>query len=358
MSDAVTIRRIDFVRAFPWLRCGRAVGCALSIPALVIALIGVLLVDWSQWALARVLPPAMEGRMLDVALRLRVPPIEAVLEPYSNLNNTSWPAWLLIAAAGVVWSFFGVAICRCAAVEFCRDESASFRLSLQHAIRSGTSPGGALVTPLVGAAILAVMIAILALPAFIPGVGGLWLRLLAPVFAVLGTAAGLILLILPVLWPLMIAAIAVDDSDGFDAFSRSFSFVTSHPWITAALIAIAGGMLWLCGEAIERGVAAAEFAIPWAAGWTASDNSLRDSLAPASFWWVRLFARALQASLFWSLATIGYVFLRQVTDGTPLDALSGYDEPALAREDFPVVGIPAMTPPQVAAPPAETAAAE
>jgi hypothetical protein len=51
-----------------------------------------------------------------------------------------------------------------------------------------------------------------------------------------------------------------------------------------------------------------------------------------------------------------YVFLRQSTDGAPLDQLSGYDDPVRAPDPFPVVGIPAMNPPvspAVTAPAAE-----
>jgi hypothetical protein len=352
MADPVTIRRIEFFRALPWLRLGRALGCALSIPALIIALIGCLLADWSQRAVAKVLPSfTLPSLTTDLGWTSRVPPVQDALVPLWSFHGNAWPLLVLGVVGAVIWSFIGVAVCRCVAVEFCRDESGSFRESVNLAVRTWRTPLGALATPLAGVVMLIVVIAILALPGFVPGLGGIWLRVLAPVMAILGTFAAVILLVLPVLWPLMIAAIAVDDSDGFDAFSRSFSFVTSHPWMTAGLVALSWGMLWACGEVIDRGVVAALNIIPWSAGWSASETAIKESLLPASIWWVRLFARTLHASLFWSLATVAYVFLRQATDDAPLDQLTGYDEPVRAREDFPVVGIPAMNPP---VPPAES----
>ncbi len=350
MSDPVTVQGFNFLRTFPWLRIGRAVGCAVSLQTLIIAIIGVLLMDFSRAALLTVL----RGDELPLLLygpdwTLRVPPVQDALVPLWNMRGVPWSvAWRLLVlgtVAGVIWSFVGVALCRCAALEFCRDESASFRGSVQHAIRRFAAPWQALATPLFGTAMLLVMIVALAIPAFLPMLGGVWLRLLSPIIAILGVAAGFLLLVLPVMWPLIIAAVAVDDSDGFDAFSRSFSFVTSHPWMTAGLVVVAAGIIWVCGRAIDLGVNEAAGIIPWSAGWVASEKSITESLIPASMWWVRLFARALHVSLFWSLVTIVYVFLRQATDAAPLDKMSGFDEPGLVREDFPVVGIPAMNPP-------------
>lgn len=350
MAEPVTIRRIEFLRAFPWLRIGRALGCALALPALMIAVMGVLIADWSRWLMLRILPAVeLPLGFQEPAWVGSIPPLQHVLLPFWNFHSVEWPLALMGAVSALVWSFFGVALCRCAATEFCRDESAPFRGSLQLAIRHLATPLGALATPLVGIAMLAGLIALGAIPAFLPGIGAIWLRVLSPMLALIGIAGGVILLVLPLLWPLMTAAIAVDDSDGFDAFSRSFSFVTSHPWLTAALATVAYAITWLCHRVIEHGLMTALWFLTWSADWTASDIALTESLRPATAWWLQLFARALQTSLFWSLATVGYVFLRQATDGAPLDQLSSYDEPVRAADPFPVVGIPAMTPPTTTA---------
>ncbi len=350
MPEPVTVQRIDFIRTLPWLRIGRAIGCALSLQALFIALIGVLLVDFSRAALITVLRSnELPIVIVEPPWTEKVPPVQDTLVPlwlFAKVpGSVGWKLILLGAAAAVIWSFVGVALCRCAALEFCRDESASFRGSVQHAVSRFAAPWGALATPLFGTAMLMILIAALAVPAFLPAVGGLWLRLLSPIIAILGVGAGFLLLVLPVMWPLVIAAVAIDDSDGFDAFSRSFSFVTSHPWITAGLFTVAGAIITLCAAGIDMTKEAAAGVILWSAGWLTSEAQIRDHLFPASLWWVKLFARATLSSLFWSLATIIYVFLRQVTDGSPLDKLSGFDMPGLAREEYPVVGIPAMNPP-------------
>jgi hypothetical protein len=51
------------------------------------------------------------------------------------------------------------------------------------------------------------------------------------------------------------------------------------------------------------------------------------------------------ASLFWTLVTIVYLFLRESVDGAPLSRIAGFDEPLRPHEPYPVVGIPAVTPP-------------
>lgn len=350
MPEPVTVQRLDYVRTFPWLRIGRAVGCALSLQALFIAVIGVLLVDFTRVAVVTTLQ--MDGQQFLLAglpWMAKTPPVQDALLPlwsFAKLPiSIGWKALLIGTAATLIWSFVGVALCRCAALEFCRDESASFRGSVQHAVRRFASPWGALATPLFGTAVLMVLIALIALPAFLPALGGVWVRLLSPVIAIFGIMAAFILLVLPVMWPLMIAAVAVDDSDGFDAFSRSFSFVTSHPWMTAGLFTVGGAMLVVCGTGIDLLIEAAAGVTLWSGSWTASDTQMSEHLLPATLWWIRLFARAALSSLFWSLATVVYVFLRQATDGAPLDQLSGFDLPGLEREQFPVVGIPAMNPP-------------
>ena len=45
-----------------------------------------------------------------------------------------------------------------------------------------------------------------------------------------GLAMSLILLGLAVGWPLMLASIAIEDADAFDAFSRVYNYLFARPW--------------------------------------------------------------------------------------------------------------------------------
>ncbi len=352
MRAPVTVEAVHFVRTFPWLRMGRALGCALTPQALAIALLatltlqlvtpwfGPVAVDLTDSRLS------LGGWMIDFSKD--APPLFAIAAPATQVPLASWSrGWLQLVQFGLaafVWSFAGVAICRCAAVEFCRDEGPSFRASVQWSIARVATPWGALATPIGGAFLLLVVLVAIALPATIPGVGGAWGIVAGPVVAVLSIAAAFILLLLPLLWPLAIAAIAVDDSDGFDAFSRGFSYVTSHPWSIGALLGVAMFVQQVSGGLLEILGATGSDLCGWATTSLLGKTAGLERITPAAAWWISLGISAVRASLFWSLATIVYVFARQLTDGAPLDQLKGYELFPATDATIPLAGIPAVAP--------------
>src|SRR5690606_36047594 len=57
-------------------------------------------------------------------------------------------------------------------------------------------------------------------------------------FLAFGALAAVILIGLAVACHLLTPAIAVEDSDAFDAVSRSFSYVLAHPWRYAFYLAV------------------------------------------------------------------------------------------------------------------------
>ncbi len=135
-----------------------------------------------------------------------------------------------------VWSVFGGAIARIAAVHVARDEKISVRQALRFSISKLMSFFMAPLMPLILIAAVALLLASLGYLSEIRYVGGLVSLVVGVLFviiigvgvlvacAVVGTVCGA---------GLMYPTIAVEGSDAFDAVSRSFSYVFARPWKVA-----------------------------------------------------------------------------------------------------------------------------
>ena len=150
-------------------------------------------------------------------------------------------AWFLL-----VWSLFGGAIARIAAVHVARDEKISVRQALRFSISKVLSFLFAPLIPLliilfIGAVVAATGLLLLYIKYAGPVVMGavFFLALLAGfimTLVALGTVGG---------FNLMFPTVAVEGSDSFDAISRSFSYVFARPWrmLFYTAVAIAYGAL-------------------------------------------------------------------------------------------------------------------
>jgi hypothetical protein len=188
--------------------------------------------------------------------------------------------------------------------------------------------------------VLSAVVAVAALPAWIPALGTAWLVVLAPVLFVLSAAAAFVVLSIPVLWPLMAASVAVDDGDAFDAFSRAFSVVSSRFWSALGLLLVctveAVAAWWLLTLLAHTGVA---FAV-WSADWLISHTAAEILLKQVQ-WWAAVAVHGLMSSLFWTLATISYLFLREMVDAAPVSQLKGFDDVQQSHDKYPVAGLAA-----------------
>lgn len=137
-------------------------------------------------------------------------------------------AWLLI-----LWSIFGGALARIAAVQVARDEKISMRQALRFSTGKVLSLVFAPLIPLIIIVVLALILAVAAIPISIPGVSGVWAVLVGLVFF-LALLAGLVMMLTAVGLigggHLMYPTIAAEGSDSFDAVSRSFSYLYARPW--------------------------------------------------------------------------------------------------------------------------------
>ena len=153
---------------------------------------------------------------------------------------TVGPLWLLTqhplffvlfgAILLVLWSIFGGAICRIAAVHVARDEKLSIRSALMF---SGGKFLSFLFAPIIPLMIV-VAIGLLATAgcslANIPYVGPILVGALFILALAAGFLMSLVLLGLVGGFNLMYPTVAVEGSDSFDAISRSFSYLYARPW--------------------------------------------------------------------------------------------------------------------------------
>jgi hypothetical protein len=353
MSSEVTVREVRFVTAFPWLKLGRAWGCALSLQQVAVACAAVLVLALVD----AVLRPESAARVVVVDADWRDSPLialDALAGPVSDIVQPArlclsgvlgwWRHGLAAVLAFAVWSLAGPALSRLTAIQFGREENPELRDAVQFALQRIAAVCGAPAIPVGFAALLCVVIAVLALPGWIPALGQFWLILISPVLFVLGAVVAFVALTVPILWPLMVAAVSVDDGDAFDAFSRAFSLAMSRFWSLFFLLVLC---LLHAAVAVVMLTTLAD-ATTWLAAWSADWLTGQVSVATVTRWvgwWAGIAARGVMASLFWTLATIVYLFLREAVDGKPAHVIAGIDSPMTSRGPYPVVGLAATQPP-------------
>ncbi len=239
-------------RLFPWLRLLRGIGLALDGRKMILAALGLVLM-WAGWEAIAVIsgsPPILDLALIEKsetaflrgspslsAAALSVTdPIRIPARPFRDLFSLGQgTGQFLNAAAGalwvlIVWSVVGGAIARIAVVQAATGQ----RLGIPAALRFATGRCFPLIgTPLVvlgGLAIPAGVCTLMGLLYQLPRPGGeLVAGALAFVPLLLGLVMAWLLVGLTAGWPLMVASIAAQGEDTFDALSRSFSYVFQRP---------------------------------------------------------------------------------------------------------------------------------
>ena len=153
---------------------------------------------------------------------------------------TQHPVYFALFGTGVLflWSVFGGAISRIAAVHVARDEKLSIRSALAF---SGGKFLSFLCAPLIPLGILAgvgLLTAAGSLLGNIPWVGPILLGLGFVLALLAGLVMAVVLVGLVGGFNLMYPTIAVEGSDSFDAISRSFSYLYARPWRLAFYTAV------------------------------------------------------------------------------------------------------------------------
>lgn len=367
MSGLTDLPRLPFRQWFPWLVLFRAGGLAVGWPQLGIAFVSVAVYGTGSGLLSRWFPDRVDSvhlprliksdaafvaPLVNNSLATLAQPWRQVAMTVSRLvwdpspafqddfvgSNLSATVFDLIWAIAV-WSLFGTAICRAVAVEVAKDRSESFPLALRYARSRWWSAIGAPSIPAGAIAALGIGLSISGFLGRTPLLGTPLLLALSPLLLLAGIGMAFLALVIVIGWPLMIAALGVEDCDSFGALSRTYSFVAGRPFHAAwnvAVSAIYGGVV----VALAGGLLTLSLA--------ALDNVLEGPLGTVERWqtvmnWSRFFARWLfmtfAVSLFWSLIVMNYLLLRQEVDRKPFDDIAPGPDEVTIRRDLPVVGI-------------------
>ena len=149
---------------------------------------------------------------------------------------------LVVLVTLATWALFGGAITRIAAVQLARKEKIGLmeavRFTMQRYLSYFTAP----TFPLIFAAALVVLMSLFGFIHMIPILGEIADGLLWGVMLILGLVMAVVLIGL-VGWPLMSATISAEGADGWEAVSRSYSYIFQAVWhyLWYSLVALAYG---------------------------------------------------------------------------------------------------------------------
>jgi hypothetical protein len=416
-DEAVTLREINWREAFPFTNLFRAFRIAIHPSKLIIALLALACLWCGGKVLDAVWPAKYQASATDLplvssdiadAIRMRTeyldqmlhaeghePKAEAPAVPHVGIFHkffnfevvqansilmfrggayeTFESAWQFVAVGPLwlwsshwvfallytswfllIWSVFGGAISRIAAVHVARDEKISVRQAVSFSVSKVLSFICAPIIPVLIILIVGVIIAIAAtILLHIPYVG----PPIAAFFFFLALLGGFIitLVLLGTLggFNLMYPTVAVEGSDSFDAISRSFSYVFARPWrmLFYTLVSIVYGgvcylfvrffvwmvlavtwffMTWFLGP---NGQPAKYFPMMWpqptdplkTLTYMPAYDTLKGSEALAAglmSWWIYLvigLVGAFAISFYFSSNTLIYYLMRREVDATDLD---------------------------------------
>jgi hypothetical protein len=412
MVDQGRLREISWQELFPWLRIVSALRLAFSPSLLALGAIGILatIAGWSaigrlysesedamtrsiatdvgDWPWERPLPElgGIPEDVKDIYLSPFLGAWQTLSGPFTRVFDpdlTFVPFTLLVLLALwalLVWSLFGAAITRIAAVALARGDRLGFRAGLAHGIRRWPLYFGAPAIPLLGVFLIAIPLLVLGLLMkldFFVFLGSLFW----PLALLAGFVMALLLVGLFVGWPLMWATISVEATDPFDALSRSYSYAFHRPIrylfyvIVAAVLALLGWLIvalfahliielsyWglslgATAKQVQEIRAAGDF-VTSTAEKTGDWDMFTLGASIIGFWHacVKTLAIGFFFSYLWSAATAIYYVLRKDEDGTEMSEVT-YEEAGDVRGLPPLstdaLGVPAVSelPPSTASTP-------
>jgi hypothetical protein len=181
----------------------------------------------------------------------------------------------------VVMSVAGGAICRIAALQFARDEKPGLTEALRFSTKKFTSFFTAPLAPLGIIIFIGFFIFLLGLVGNIPlGIG----KAIMVIFMLLALIAGGLIAVALIGavagFNLMFPAVAYDDSDCFDAISRSFSYIFAKPWRMAFYAAVAAVYGAICYIFVRFFA----FLLLWITRWFLQLGILGDNSKLAKIW--------------------------------------------------------------------------
>ena len=278
------------------------------------------------------------AQILETGFSLLQAPLQSIIVSGLEIfrSGSSWPelatAWTRLLWALIVWSLFGGAIARMAAVQFATGERIGVRGGLKFAIQQLQNYMTAPFLPLAGiGCLLAFNVVLGAIAGLLGSVGETILGVLWGLVLFCGFLMALLVISVSVGWPLMIAAVSTEDSDGFDGLGRANGFLLDRPWRALLLAVISLPVFALSWLFVATLLSLTVYIADWA---TASANagqsadwswlwapSLPEEASPKAYWLEvpRLLLRGFGPSFFWCGITVIYFLLRKSDDGTRLN---------------------------------------
>ncbi|MCL2304253.1 MAG: hypothetical protein FWC43_02800 [Planctomycetaceae bacterium] len=330
--DEGTIRRIDWQELCPAVLLPQAVSIATTFRVLWVASFGVLLTLFLAVLLKREYADFIPTHVSFVGSSL--PGWETVLFPWKMMSNSlsnlfSFQdslslAWFL--GVFIIWTICGAILTRTAATQITIGQYSRWShlgKFLQWRLRSYFA---AILIPVAGLAFCAIAVKIAGWLLMVPVVNVL-VAILFPIVLFLGFCFAILGVGLLFGWPLAFAAVSVDGSDGFDAVSRTYSYVYQRPlqYLVYAVLGIAIGMIgyffiaWFVDLAIfliaDWGNA------PLAAFMVDRPETLASWILSFWCWCFQMVKIGFLFGYFWVCSTIIYVILRRSVDGTPIDEI-------------------------------------
>jgi hypothetical protein len=193
----------------------------------------------------------------------------SVASTVRHLGKSPWQAKVLIPLGvflilATIWSYFGGAIARIAAVEVAKDERIETQRALQYAGRKYSAFFWAPLVCLIFFSLFAACNAAGGLVGWavdwvVPGLGDVALAVFLPFALLSGFLMALIVIGSVFGGPLFQPAIGAEGTDCFDAISRGFSYIYSRPWhygiyqaVAAVYGAVCVGFVWWFGAFMVR----------------------------------------------------------------------------------------------------------
>lgn len=243
--------------------------------------------------------------------------------------------FLLAIPMIIVLALFGGAISRAAAIEFTSARFSDWPADLRVSLRSLGASAGALIAPL---ALVGVVVLLTATGGVLLGVPvldiiGSVLYIAAMVFALL---AIMILVLHALALPMLIPALMVEGTDGFDSIQRCYAYVLARPLhllLHATLLLVLGAISVGLVAAVARGTD--QFAA-WSAAQFASDSGLEvlsgqgdlSATQPAAariiaFYrsMTELIVSGFAISYYFCAGTVLYLVARRICDGQDVNDL-------------------------------------
>ncbi len=357
-QDPVRISQVHWTKVLPFLRLFEAssIGCGLT--ALLLAYAG-LIVSWTgSGLLNRFLSdgsitavcefPWPEYSRAGGNTPLKIGPVESLLTtktlpstlgslsvsatrvcfdgrhsipvgPFQPTPPTSWILSLdLMVWNALVLSFFGIAITRAVATQFCCDSRTGPLIAIQFSmsqLRQSLLSTGLMLLFL---AILRGLLFAADLMTQLGSVGQLAASLVWGLLVLTTIALTLTLVIGGAAWLLSLSAISTDRCTGAEALSRSISYVLSHRLKTAIGLAIVTSVGLFVRWLLESLVAVGVNGLP-----AQLRNGPPDGMRRLWLLAIELIPHAAHLSVFLAGITILYVLLRNKEDGINIEEMDG-----------------------------------